>query len=80
MLRKAELGCEDDSENCLGGSSETMYYIGLDVHEKTISYCAKDAAGKVHQEGKIGSTRRKLDAWIEWIPYSRFFEPRISTM
>jgi hypothetical protein len=22
-----------------------MYYIGLDVHKKTISYCVKDAAG-----------------------------------
>ena len=21
---------------------ETMYYIGLDVHKKTISYCVKD--------------------------------------
>ena len=30
-----------------------MYYIGLDVHKKTISYCVKDAAGKIHQEGKI---------------------------
>jgi hypothetical protein len=35
-----------------------MYFIGLDVHKKTISYCVKDAAGRVHQEGKIGSTRR----------------------
>jgi len=34
-----------------------MYYIGLDVHKKTISYCVKDAAGCVHGEGKIGSTR-----------------------
>jgi hypothetical protein len=42
-----------------------MYYIGLDVHKKTISYCVKDAAGKIHQEGKIGSTRRELDAWIK---------------
>jgi hypothetical protein len=41
-----------------------MYYIGLDVHKKTISYCVKDAAGQIHQEGKIGSTRRELDAWI----------------
>jgi hypothetical protein len=32
-----------------------MYYIGLDVHKKTISYCVKDAAGRVYQEGKIGS-------------------------
>ena len=42
-----------------------MYYIGLDVHKRTISYCVKDAAGHVHQEGKIGSTRRELDAWIK---------------
>src|SRR5207248_7189178 len=34
-----------------------MYYIGLDVHEKTISYCVKDASGQVHQEGKVGATR-----------------------
>ena len=24
---------------------QTMYYIGLDVHKKTISFCVKDAAG-----------------------------------
>jgi transposase len=34
-----------------------MYYIGLDVHKKTISYCMKDAAGKIQSEDKIGSTR-----------------------
>src|ERR1700733_14808177 len=45
-----------------------MYYIGLDVHKKTISYCMKDAAGHVHREGKIGSTRRELDAWIQTLP------------
>ena len=31
-----------------------MYFIGLDVHKKSISYCVKDAAGRVYQEGKIG--------------------------
>ena len=48
-----------------------MYYIGLDVHKKTISYCVKDAAGRVHQEGKIGSTRCELDAWIRTLPQPR---------
>ncbi len=71
MLQKAELSCEADSENYLGGSSETMYYIGLDVHKKTISYCVKDAAGKIHQEGKIGSSRRELDGWIKTLPQPR---------
>ena len=48
-----------------------MYYIGLDVHKKTISYCVKDAAGRVHMEGKIGSTRRELDGWIRTLPQPR---------
>src|SRR6266851_4990007 len=60
-----------DSENNLGGPSETMYFIGLDVHKKTISYCVKDAAGRVHQEGKIGSSRRELDCWIRTLPQPR---------
>ena len=42
-----------------------MYYIGLDVHKRTISYCVKDAAGRVQMEGKVGATRRELDAWIK---------------
>ncbi len=40
-----------------------MYYIGLDVQKKTISYCVKGAAGHVHREGKIGSTRRAHGKW-----------------
>jgi transposase len=48
-----------------------MYSIGLDVHNKTISYCVKDAAGKIHQEGRIGSTRCELDAWIKTLPQPR---------
>src|SRR4029078_7517824 len=42
VLQKAELNGNVDSENNHGGSSSNMYYIGLDVHKKTISYCVKD--------------------------------------
>jgi len=45
-----------------------MYYIGLDLHKKTISYCMKDASGKVHQQGKVGATRWELDAWLKTLP------------
>jgi len=45
-----------------------MYYIGLDVHKKTISYCVKDASGQVHQEGKVGATRWELDDWMNTLP------------
>jgi hypothetical protein len=30
-----------------------MYYIGLDVHKRIISYCVKDSSGKIHSEGSI---------------------------
>jgi hypothetical protein len=45
-----------------------MYYIGLDVHKKTISYCVKDVSGRIQQEGKVGSTRRELDSWMKTLP------------
>jgi transposase len=48
-----------------------MYFIGLDVYKKTISYCVKVAAGRVHRGGKIGSTRRELDGWIRTMPQPR---------
>jgi transposase len=48
-----------------------MYYIGLDVHKKTISYCVKNAAGQVQQEGKVGSTRNELDCWLKTLPQPR---------
>jgi hypothetical protein len=31
---------------------EPMYYIGLDVHKRTISYCVKDGSGKIHSEDR----------------------------
>jgi len=45
-----------------------MYYIGLDVHKKRISYRIKAASGQVHREGKIGAARDELDRWIKVLP------------
>jgi hypothetical protein len=45
-----------------------MYYIGLDVHKKTISYCVKDVSGQIHRQGTIGATRNELDVWMKNIP------------
>jgi transposase len=73
VLQKAGLSAEADPENDLGGSSETMYFIGLDVHKKTISFCMKDAAGCVLKEGKIGATRKELYTWLWTLPKPRTF-------
>jgi transposase len=45
-----------------------MYYIGLDLHKKTISYCIKCENGEVQSESKIAATRVALDAWLAALP------------
>ena len=40
-------------------------YIGLDVHKRTISYCAKDVSGEVLDQGKIRATKEALRGWAE---------------
>src|ERR1700720_1674233 len=47
---------------------QSMYYIGLDVHKRTISYCVKDGSGKIHAEGTIPATRFDLDRWMRTLP------------
>ena len=47
---------------------QTMYYIGLDVHKRTISYCVKDGSGVIHADGTIPATRLNLDLWMKTLP------------
>jgi transposase len=47
---------------------ESMYYIGLDVHKRKISYCVKDGSGKLHAEGMMTATRLDLDHWMKTLP------------
>ena len=39
------------------------YYVGLDVHRKTISFCIKRADGTVVKAGKIAATREAIAEW-----------------
>jgi hypothetical protein len=39
-----------------------MYYIGLDVHKRKISYCVEDSSGT------ISATRLDLDHWMKTLP------------
>jgi transposase len=45
-----------------------MYYIGLDVHKRKISYCVKDSSGRIHSEGWLPATRYDLDCWMKNLP------------
>jgi transposase len=41
------------------------HYIGFDLHKKTISYCAKELDGSVHDEGVIEATRSTIREWAD---------------
>lgn len=47
---------------------ESIYYIGLDVHKKTIAYCIKAVDGKLVRQGVVGSDRPSLRAWLADLP------------
>ena len=39
------------------------YYIGFDVHKKSVSFCAKTASGEIVQEGRLAARREVLRPW-----------------
>lgn len=46
----------------------SIYYIGLDVHKKTIAYCIKNITGKVADQGVINANRKSLLHWLTCLP------------
>lgn len=47
---------------------ESIYYIGLDVHKKTIAYCIKTFSGKIVQQGVVAAERKALRKWLTELP------------
>jgi len=41
-----------------------LYYVGLDIHKKTIAYCVKRADGHIVDEGTVRATRSSLADWV----------------
>jgi len=53
----------------------TYYYIGLDIHKKTISYCIKGIDGSLIGQGKIEANRKNLGERAKGLP-----EPWVGAM
>ena len=47
---------------------ESIHYIGLDVHKKTIVYCIKTIAGETVGQGTVSSSRPALREWLAELP------------
>jgi len=47
---------------------DRLYYIGLDIHKKTISYCVKRADGLLVSQGSVNAERKALCMWLATLP------------
>jgi len=47
---------------------ESIHYVGLDVHKKTIAYCIKTIGGKTVRQGVVGAERKALRQWLTELP------------
>jgi len=47
---------------------ESIHYIGLDVHKKTIAYCIKTVTGSIVRQGSISAERKALRQWLAELP------------
>lgn len=47
---------------------ERVYYIGLDIHKKIISYCVKLQDGSIVRQGEIAAERKALHQWFSELP------------
>jgi transposase len=45
-----------------------IYYIGLDIHKKTIAYCIKRVDGVLVQQGTVAAERKVLSKWLADLP------------
>jgi transposase len=45
-----------------------IYYIGLDIHKKTIAYCIKKIDGTLVSQGVVAAERRSLSKWLTELP------------
>jgi transposase len=47
---------------------ESIYYIGLDVHKKTIAFCIKTVSGNMVRQGVVSAERKALRQWLTELP------------
>lgn len=45
-----------------------IYYIGLDIHKKTIAYCIKRIDGLLVRQGTVAAERKALNHWLSELP------------
>ena len=47
---------------------ESIHYIGLDVHKKSIAFCIKTISGDIVRQGTMAAERKALRHWLTELP------------
>lgn len=47
---------------------DTVYYVGLDIHKRVISFCVQNVSGVVVAEGEVAARRASLLDWVLELP------------
>jgi transposase len=42
---------------------DSIHYVGMDVHNKFVQFCVKDASGKIEQKGRVDARHAALKQW-----------------
>lgn len=45
-----------------------LYYIGMDIHKRTIAFCIKKLDGTVIDQGTVAANRQSLKKWVQSLP------------
>src|SRR6185369_3582759 len=66
--KRSDRQCRPESNHHEEASMNTIYYIGLDIHKKTIAYCIKKVDGTVADHGTVAAERKALSRWLSELP------------
>jgi transposase len=68
MSKQSDRHCRPKSNYHEEASMSAIYYIGLDIHKKTIAYCIKRIDGALVRQGTVVAERKALSKWLLELP------------
>jgi len=68
MSKQSDRQCRPKSNYHEEASMNAIYYIGLDIHKKTIAYCVKKVDGTLVRQGTVCAERKALQQWQSELP------------
>jgi transposase len=68
MSKQSDRHCRPKSNYHEEASMNAIYYIGLDIHKKTIAYCIKRIDGVLVLQGTVAAERKALSKWLAELP------------